>query len=243
MTLVKAAINGGRTPSSAHRVPITPAEIANETLESHRAGADVVHFHARTIEGAQTISPDEIAAAVEAIRTRAPHVIIGTTTGLWCAKDPQDRYDQVAAWKVRPDFASVAFSEEGAAETAELVVRLGMQLESAVWSIDDVPALLSATSTFAANIRVLIEPEDEDPDQAVSHAREMATRLRSADITCPLLYHGYDQTVWPVLEASVQDGHQIRIGFEDGMTLPDDTPAATNADLLAAALLCIRQMP
>ena len=43
------------------------------------------------------------------------------------------------------------------AEAAELVVARGMILESAVWSMADVPALL-ASATLHQNVRVLIEP-------------------------------------------------------------------------------------
>ncbi|MFF4525236.1 hypothetical protein [Streptomyces bluensis] len=37
----------------------------------------------------------------------------------------------------------------------------------------------------------------------------------------PLLYHGEDATTWPVLRAALEDGHQTRTGFEDGIHLAD----------------------
>lgn len=231
---LKAAINGGRTRTEHPAVPLTPEEIAADTAAVLSSGADVVHFHVRTADGGQTIEPDALADVLRAIRSAAPAAVVGTTTGLWTCSGPQERYDLVKAWEVLPDFASVAFSEEGAAETAALVTARGMTLESAVWSTDDVPALL-ASPTLADNARILIEPMDEDPDTAVAHAREMAARIRAAGVGCPLLYHGEAATTWPVLRAAVHDGHQIRIGFEDGVHLPDATPAGRNADLVTAA--------
>ncbi|MFJ6569443.1 3-keto-5-aminohexanoate cleavage protein [Streptomyces sp. NPDC091292] len=231
---IKAAINGGRSRADHAAVPVTPEQIAADTAAVLAAGADVVHLHVRTPDGGQTIAPDALADVLRAVRSVAPGAVVGTTTGLWTCSGPEERYALVKSWEVLPDFASVAFCEEGAAETAELVVARGMVLESAVWSVDDVPVLL-ASPTLGDNVRVLIEPMDEDPDTAVAHAREMAAHLRAAGVTCPLLYHGEAATTWPVLRAALADGHQIRIGFEDGVDLPDGSIAADNTALVAAA--------
>ncbi|MDT0439192.1 MULTISPECIES: 3-keto-5-aminohexanoate cleavage protein [Streptomyces] len=231
--LLKAAINGGRTPAEHPTVPVTPAQIAADTAAVIAAGADVVHLHVRTPDGGQTIAPDALAEVLRAVRSTAPGAVVGTTTGLWTCSGPAERYDLVEAWDVLPDFASVAFCEEGAAETASLIVAKGMTLESAVWSVDDVPALL-ASPTLERNVRILIEPMDEDPDTAVAHAREMAALIRAAGVTAPLLYHGDAATTWPVLRAALADGHETRIGFEDGTDLPDGSRARDNAELVRA---------
>ncbi|MFF2325023.1 MULTISPECIES: 3-keto-5-aminohexanoate cleavage protein [unclassified Streptomyces] len=230
---LKAAINGGRTRAEHPAVPVTPEQIAADTAAVTAAGADVVHLHVRTPDGGQTIAPGALAEVLRAVRATAPGAVVGTTTGLWTCSGPQERYDLVKSWEALPDFASVAFCEEGAAETAALVVSRGMTLESAVWSTDDVPALL-ASPTLADNVRILIEPMDEDPRTAVAHAREMAARIRAAGVTCPLLYHGEAATTWAVVRAALADGHQVRIGFEDGVDLPDGTLAHDNAALVAA---------
>lgn len=231
---LKAAVNGGLTRTDHPSVPLTPRELAADTAAVIAAGADVVHLHVRTPDGGQTIEPGALAEVLREVRSAAPGAIVGTTTGLWTCRGPEERYALVKAWEVLPDFASVAFSEEGAAETASLVVARGMELESAVWTLDDVPALL-ASPTLGANVRVLIEPQDSDPYTAVAHAREMAARIRAAGVTCPLLYHGEGATTWPVLRASLADGHQTRIGFEDGVHLPDGGLAADNSALVRAA--------
>ncbi|MEU9339941.1 3-keto-5-aminohexanoate cleavage protein [Streptomyces sp. NPDC048278] len=230
---LKAAINGGRTRAEHPAVPVTAEEIAVDTAAVLAAGADIVHLHVRTPDGGQTIAPDALAEVLRAVRSTAPGAVVGTTTGLWTCSGPEERYDLVKSWEILPDFASVAFCEEGATETAALVVARGMVLESAVWSVDDVPALL-ASPTLADNVRILIEPMDEDPDTAVDHARAMAAMIRSAGVTIPLLYHGEAATTWPVLRAALADGHQVRIGFEDGLLLPDGTTARDNAELVAA---------
>ncbi len=233
--LLKAAINGGRPTEEHSAVPRTTEQIVAASLAAIDAGADVVHAHVITDDGEQTIRPDAVGAWVRAMRAADPSVVIGTTTGLWTVSSHEERMAQVAAWPADalPDFASVAFCEEGAAEAAELVLERGMILESAVWSMDDVPALL-ASSTLHRNVRVLIEPETEDPRLAVAQCREIAAVLREAGVTAPILYHGYDETVWPVVEAAIEDGCETRIGFEDGVTLPDGSAPRDNADLVRA---------
>ncbi len=233
--LLKAAINGGRTKAEHPAVPHTTDEIVAASRAAVAAGADVVHAHVLTETGEQTIHPDHIATWVRAMRAADSTVVIGTTTGLWTVSSHAERMSHVAGWPADalPDFASVAFCEEGAAEAAELVVARGMILESAVWSMADVPALL-ASATLHQNVRVLIEPETEDPATAVAQCRQIAAHLREAGVTAPILYHGYDATVWPVVEAAIADGCETRIGFEDVAVLADGTAPLDNADLVRA---------
>lgn len=233
--LLKAAINGGRERSEHPAVPRTLDQIAEASLAAVAAGADVVHAHVITEGGEQTIAPEHVGAWVRAMREADPSVIIGTTTGLWTVSSHAERMAHLAAWPADalPDFASVAFCEEGASEAALLVLERGMILESAVWSWDDVPALL-ASPTLHRNVRILIEPETEDPDLAVRMCREIAAALREAGVDAPILYHGFDETVWPVVEAAIADGCETRIGFEDGVLLPDGSQPRDNADLVRA---------
>lgn len=233
---LKAAINGGRTRSESPTVPLTPEEIAIEASRAIALGASVVHAHARTPDGGQSIHPDEVGAMVRAVRAHDPSVIIGTTTGLWTCSGHDERMRLVSDWPedALPDFASVAFSEEGAAEAAELIVSRGIVLESAVWSVDDVPALLAA-STLHQNVRILIEPETEHPDHAVTECREIAGALRDAGVTCSILYHGLEASTWPVLRAAIDDGVEARIGLED-VTVDHSGQAADNATMIINAL-------
>lgn len=232
---LKAALNGGRSRADHPATPVTPEQIAADSAAALAAGADVVHVHARTPDGAQTIDPATVAAVVTAVHEAVPGSVVGTTTGLWTVADHAERMASVRAWAPAPDFASVAYREPGADEVAELIVERGIELESAVWSLDDLDALL-ASRVLHHNVRVLVEPEVEDPDAAVAVCREAARRLREAGVTCPVLYHGEDATVWPVLRAAAEDGAQARIGLEDGTELPDGSTAPDNLALVRAAL-------
>jgi uncharacterized protein (DUF849 family) len=232
---LKAAINGGLTRADHPAVPLSLDEIVEDCLRTVAAGADVVHTHTFGADGGQSIAPDDIAALVGAVRQGAPGIAVGTTAGLWTCDGQEDRLAKIRAWTVLPDFVAVTFSEDGADEAASLLVDRGIELESAVWALDDVPALL-ASKNLDCHVRILIEPQELDPDDAVSVCRDAARLIRDAGVTCPLLYHGDGPTVWPVFRAAIEDGAQVRIGFEDGIELPDGTIAADNVALIRAAV-------
>jgi uncharacterized protein (DUF849 family) len=52
----------------------------------------------------------------------------------------------------------------------------------------------------------------------------------------PQLWHGYEQRTREVLRAAAAAGHDVRVGLEDVLTLPDGRLAADNADLVAVAV-------
>lgn len=233
---LKAAINGGISREEHPQVPIAADEIGRAAAEALAAGADIVHAHARRDDGGETIEPEVVAAMVAAVRAAAPGASIGTTTGLWTVVDHAERLRLVSAWDagMLPDFASSAYSEEGADEVAMLILERGMRLESAVWEMKDVDALL-ASEVLERNDRILIEPLDNDPAAALRNCRDMAARIRAEGVELPLLYHGYDDSAWPLVQAAVEDGAQMRIGFEDIVRMPSGELAASNADLVREA--------
>lgn len=235
-SLIKIAVNGGRTKLEHPAVPVTAQEVAIDAAAAIAAGADVIHAHARTDDGGQTIEADAVRELVQASHAVNPGVPIGTTTGLWTCDGHEDRMRILHSWHDDglPDFASVAFIEEGAAEAADYLLERGIVLESAVWSVDDVPALLAAPSLHR-NVRILIEPEDEDPVEAVAHARRMASLIRDAGVTVPLCYHGFDQAAWAVITAAFEDGAETRVGFEDMLVAPDGAIAPSNTSMVIAA--------
>jgi uncharacterized protein (DUF849 family) len=235
MMFLKAAINGGLSRADHPAVPLRLDEIVEECVRTVAAGADVVHTHTFGADGGQSIAPDDIAALVRAVRRGAPGIAVGTTAGLWTCDGQTDRLAKIGQWSVFPDFVAVTFSEDGADEAASLLVGRGIELESAVWSLADVPALLDSR-TLHRNVRILIEPQGLDPDEAVNVCREARHLIREAGVQCPLLYHGDGPTVWPVFRAAIEDGVQVRIGFEDGVELPDGAIATDNVALVQAAI-------
>ncbi len=104
--IITAAVTGAiHTPSMSDALPVTPEQIIRDAVAAARAGATVVHLHARDPENGK---PDQSAEAFEpilpVIRERVD-VVINITTGGAPTMTVQERVRPAATWK--PELASL----------------------------------------------------------------------------------------------------------------------------------------
>jgi uncharacterized protein (DUF849 family) len=232
--LLKACLNGGRSRDDHPRVPLTAEELVADAKAVAGAGAGAVHVHPRRADGAETLEGDASAAVVEAIERATPDLPIGLTTGAWIEPDLERRLAAIDGWRARPDFASVNFSEEGAAKVARLLLDRGVDVEAGLATVEDARTL--AESGLAERcLRVLVEVEEPDPAAAVEAAGAIEDALDRLGVDSPQLHHGVDRATWAVIEEASRRGHGVRIGLEDTLVLPDGRLARGNAELVEAA--------
>lgn len=224
---VKACLNGGRRQSEHAGVPQSSAELAADAIAVQRAGAFAVHVHPRDARGAQTMAARACDAAVEAIRAAAPRLPVGLSTSESIDPDPFARAAALRNWKRRPDFVSVNLSELGWAGIVRAAVHSGIAVEAGLATPADAEEL--ARSPFAHQVlRALVEVDGGAEDaQAVA-------RLIPGGI--PQLWHGYGERTWEVISAAATFGADVRVGLEDTIVMPDGSVAASNAELVAAAV-------
>ena len=98
--IVTAAITGAvHIPSMSEYLPITQEQIIDEAVAANRAGAAVVHLHARNPEtGQPTNDPELMKEIVDGVRSRSD-VIIGITTGGAIGMNIEERLASVPAVK------------------------------------------------------------------------------------------------------------------------------------------------
>lgn len=121
--LLKACVNGARSPHEHPALPVTATAIATDVVRVVAAGADAVHLHVKDDGGADTLAASQLSAVLDAVRAVAPRTSIGVTTGAWAQPDPAARVAAVTSWTVLPrtalpDFASVNWHEDGADNAA-----------------------------------------------------------------------------------------------------------------------------
>ncbi len=231
-TYVKACINGARTPDQHPALPVTPPELAAAAVAAHHAGARAVHLHPKTADGVDSLQPEVVAAAVDAVRHAAPGLPLGVTTGFWAVDDQDERLRAVQAWTVLPDFASVNWHEPGAEDLARLLLRMGLGVEAGIFHAE--AAASWARSEVAPHcMRVMVEL---GPDGDTATADDVLGEVIAAGSPAPVLLHGMDESCWPLLEHARSRGVQTRIGMEDTLLLPDGSPAPDNAALVSAAV-------
>jgi uncharacterized protein (DUF849 family) len=98
-TIVTCAVTGNITTRAQHpRLPVTPTEIATAAIEAGRAGAAVVHIHARDPEtGRGSMELAYFREIVQRIRDSGSEVVLNLSTGEGGRFVPSDDDPKVAA--------------------------------------------------------------------------------------------------------------------------------------------------
>jgi uncharacterized protein (DUF849 family) len=232
--LLQAALNGGRRKEDHPGVPTTGPEMADAAAQCVEAGARAIHVHVRDVRGLESVASDDVARCVTALRAGIPRTPLGVSTGAWIIPETELRHRAISAWTVQPDYASVNFHESGAEELATLLLSRGTGIE--VGLPEPVAAERLVRSRLAPHcLRVLIEPQAQELDAALRTVKEIEVVLDSGGVALPRLLHGLDHTAWPLIGTAAARGYDTRIGFEDVLTLPDGSPAPSNAALVTAA--------
>lgn len=102
-TIITCATTGASlSPSMSPNLPITPMEIAEQSVEAVRAGAAIVHLHARKTDGRPTNDLEEWRQIVPYIRDNCDGIINMSAS---LGKTAADRLSAVV--DLRPDIATV----------------------------------------------------------------------------------------------------------------------------------------
>ncbi len=235
MVFIQAALNGDRKHPA---VPRTADQIAQDAKAAVDAGARSVHIHAFDDAGAETLDSDACAKALRATRRKCPGIPISLTTSAAIVSDPVLRLRIISSWAEMPDLVTANHGEEGIIELCELLMSRGVEIEAGLLSVDDARKFV-ATPIHTRCRRVLIEPLDADPNEAVLRAAEMEDIVIAAGITLEQIHHGYGIASWAVNQRAITRGRGIRTGLEDTAVLPDGREAESNAQLVKAAVLMI----
>jgi len=235
MVFVQAALNGDRKHPS---VPRTADQIAQDAKAAVAAGAQSVHIHAFDDHGAETLADDACAKTLRATRRACPGIPISLTTSAAIVSDPVLRLRIVSSWTELPDLVTANQGEEGIIELCELLISRGVEIEAGLLSVDDARKFVT-TPIHSRCRRVLVEPLDADPGEALRHAAQMEDIVIAAGITLEQIHHGYGIACWAVNQRAITRGHGIRTGLEDTSVLPDGREAQSNAQLVRAAVSMI----
>jgi uncharacterized protein (DUF849 family) len=232
--MLQACLNGDRDKSFHAATPLTPSELAADARAVVAAGAAQLHIHPRDAEGRESLHPDAIAAALEAVRASVPGIPVGLSTGWWIAPGGRARQQHIRAWQARPDYVSVNLIEEDAGEVIDLVLEKGIGVEAGLWSAADAEKFARHPSARSC-LRVMIEINEQDFSKGAEALRQMVEILDHAEIKLPRLLHGVESTMWLFYREALRLKLDARIGLEDGKLLPSGIEAENNAALIRAA--------
>jgi uncharacterized protein (DUF849 family) len=233
--MLQACLNGGLVKSTHHGVPTSALELACDAIAVRAAGAEELHIHVRAEDGAETLEPPAVAKTIQAIRRAAPRMPIGVGTGAWIKPGGQLRHRHIRDWTEKPDYASVNLGEADAPEVIDLLVAGGVGVEAGLWNSQDAGRFV-AQIDFEKCLRVLVEMTTGNGEEALREAHQVLSILDRARCALPVLLHGEAGSVWPCVREAWRLNLSTRIGFEDGVHLPNGTVATDNAELVRAAI-------
>ncbi|MBS9478629.1 3-keto-5-aminohexanoate cleavage protein [Ancylobacter radicis] len=240
--MLQACLNGSRTKDFHAFTPLTPAELATDAALAVAAGASELHLHPRGADGAETLEPAAVAAAIEAIRARLPDTPIGLSTHAGIAPGGAGRLAAVQAWQVLPDYVSVNLIEEDAPEMIRLCLSRGIGIEAGLWSAADAERFVALPEARQV-LRILIEINEQDAAEGLEVAAAIRKVLARASLDLPILQHGFDASKWALYQDAMMRGLDTRIGLEDGKLMPDGSEAEGNAALVKEAFRMARLPP
>ena len=105
--IISAALAGAATRKEQNpAVPYTPKEFAEESYKCWKAGASIVHIHARNPEnGFPTGDMKIVRETITAIRDRCPELIINMSSAIGPGVTPEQRIAPIV--EMKPDLASL----------------------------------------------------------------------------------------------------------------------------------------
>jgi uncharacterized protein (DUF849 family) len=235
--IVQACLNGARRSDFHPRLPLTADAMASDGAACVAAGAAELHLHARGPDARESLLA--VDATILAMRRACPGTLVGVSTGAWIEKDEERTRSAIAGWRELPDYASVNLSENDAPAVIELLQRRGVGVEAGLASVADAERFVSLPDHGRA-LRILIEIGEQDFAVARQVADDIAALLDRVNLRRPILLHGFDATVWPLVELARSRRWSTRVGLEDGKHLPDGMTAPDNVALVAAAVAIYR---
>jgi 3-keto-5-aminohexanoate cleavage enzyme len=255
--IITCAISGAvANRDQCPAIPYTPEEYGAEARRIADEGGAMIHIHARRPDGTPSHEVEDFGAITQAIRARAPDVIVNYSTGT--VGVPVEK--RIAYLReLKPEVAALNMGSMNfakySARRKDFVFKLVFEN-----SFDTIQALLDAM------VEVGIRPEHEcfdcghvaslDPllDMGALHPplqvscvmgvtggiRPTARNLAHMAEQVPEVPHqwgviGISRNQWTLLAAALALGGNVRVGLEDNFYLPDGTMARSNGDLVAKA--------
>lgn len=101
--MLTCAVAGGIVTGNPNQ-PATREQVIEQAVGAARAGASIVHIHARTLDGEMTQAPEDYLAIKQAVRERVDDVVLNFTTGGKLGSGAEERRRSLQA---EPEVASL----------------------------------------------------------------------------------------------------------------------------------------
>jgi len=234
------APTGARLMKSDHpALPISSHEIAETALSCSQAGATAIHVHVRDAAGRHSLDPDRYAETVRHIATRTPiRIQISTeAAGQFDVATQRKCLAHAPARDASVSLREIAREPQLFADTYRMANDKGIDVQHILYNADDLTNLLR------------LYDEGEIPEQS-RRAIFVLGRYSTDQISLPADLDPFIRSLGPqplnwstcafgpneqtCLLAALNNGGDVRIGFENNFTAPDGTIFPDNATSVAS---------
>jgi uncharacterized protein (DUF849 family) len=230
--LLKIALNGARPKFENQNIPQTIEEITKQVKEVCSLGYNVFHIHCYNENGIESLEPGDVERLVSSVKEISQGIQIGISTGDWIEPNLSGRSQLINSWKIIPDFVSVNMIEDNVIDICNVLIKKGVMIEAGL-NEKKAAEIFMKSGIDEHCVRVLIEPESENYEEAIVTVNEIERVLGGNQL--PRLLHGFNKASWPLLREAKKREYGARMGMEDTIYNETGDVVQSNFELIKAA--------
>jgi 3-keto-5-aminohexanoate cleavage enzyme len=249
--IIAAAVVGAEvTRAHSPHVPYTPAEIAKAAADAGRAGAAVVHLHARWPDGRPSQEAAHFREIVDRIRAAGSEVVIQCSTGGAVGMPVDERLGSLVdgAEMGTLNLGTMNFGDEVFANARPDIVRIAGRLRDRRL----VPECEVYDAGMLDTLRWLLERKHLAAPYHVQFVLGVPGGMTGSERNLRFLVEGLPEpTHWsvagigrfqlPMAELALRMGGHVRVGLEDNLFVSKGVLAKGSDELVALAVELARK--
>ncbi|MGE5632619.1 MAG: 3-keto-5-aminohexanoate cleavage protein [Caulobacteraceae bacterium] len=240
--IITACLTGAEvTREQQPNLPITPDEIAEAAYEAWKAGASIVHVHARKNDGTPTQDKEVYREIKEKIEKKC-NIIFQPSTGgaVWHSKE-----ERIQPVYLKPEMASLSAgtcnfgpdvfmnTEEYMETFARLMQENGVKPEIEVFEKGMIDNALRLVKKGLLSMPIHFDFVMGVPGAIPGEPRDLMYLYSSIPAGCTWTVAGIGRTELPLGVMAIVMGGHVRVGFEDNIFYSKGVLAESNAQLVA----------
>ncbi len=240
--IITAALTGAEvTKVQQPNLPVSPDEIAEAAYACYKAGASIVHVHARDAEGNPTQSYEVYKEIKEKIEAKC-NIIVQPSTGGATWHTPEERLQPV---ELKPEMATLSCgtcnfgpevfmnSEEYIEKFASRMKELGVKPEIEVFERGMIENAIRLVKKGLLDTPVHFDFVLGVPGACPGTPEDLMHMVRSIPAGSTWTVAGIGRAETPLAVMAIVLGGNVRVGFEDNVYYEKGVMAESNAQLVA----------
>lgn len=245
--VITCAITGAEvTKTQNPAVPYTIAEIVTEAVRAHRAGAAVIHLHAREDDGTPTQSKERFALILHELKRLIPDAIIQVSTG---GAVGMSRNERLQVLDLTPEMATLDCGtlnfggDDIFVNTENDIIHFAKEMQSrhVHYELECFEKGHVDTVLRLAKKGYIVQPMRFSFVLGVNggmagEARDFHFLKESIPEGATYSVAGIGRYEMPLALLSIQEGGHVRVGLEDNLFVSKGVLAKSNAELVDAVV-------